>query len=122
MKTASSRDRRMIIAPLAGLAGVVLVPLVFLAAGHPAAGSPQGLAWAAIVLGLCVALMAALGAGMRDRALRAPAAAFGIAVAVGGVAHTLVPPGQLADAVSVGATVVSLIAAVLLFRRSRSNL
>jgi hypothetical protein len=79
----------------------------------------QGIAWANILVGLGVALMAALGAGVRNRALRAPIAALGIAVALGGVARTpLIPPGSLADAVSMGSSVVGLIAVVLLFRRA----
>lgn len=85
----------------------------------PLPGPIQALAWATILLGLGVALMAALGAGFRDRALRAPAAVFGIAVALGGVARTpLIAPGAVADAVSLGSSIVGLIAVVLLFRRA----
>ena len=85
----------------------------------PLPGPIQALAWAAILLGLGVALMASLGAGLRNRALRAPAAVFGLSAALGGVARTpLMAPGSIADAVSLGSSIVGLIAVVLLFRRA----
>lgn len=96
---------------------MIIAPLAFLAAGRPA--PVQGLAWAIVLLGLGTALMAALGVGSRDRALPAPVAALGLAFAVGGVARTpLIAPGPVADAVSVGAGVAGLLAAVVLFRRT----